>query len=217
MQAGAGGDAPPAPPPPSAVRCLQPPQVRFQSRVQMSCVAPNGVVDPRVFHILGRWGRQYTMVRPAGSAMPRCKLRLLVMLMWGAWSPCQDQRGRRHTGMGASFDPLLFRSQEPGVGKAESFCCFVSPSVTHLALHCDPACATAGDCADGAAARDGGPAQPQAAATPRGVDLLRGRLAGAARAGQHRGRWWRRHVLRTSEISCPLPAAALVTPSLSEH
>lgn len=27
----------------------------------MSCVAPNGVVDPRVFHVLGRWNRQYTM------------------------------------------------------------------------------------------------------------------------------------------------------------
>lgn len=39
----------------------RPPQVRFQSRVQMSCVAPNGVVDPRVFHVLGRWTRQYTM------------------------------------------------------------------------------------------------------------------------------------------------------------
>ena len=46
-------------PPPAP--CLQPPQVRFASRVQMSCVAPNGVVDPRVFHVLGRWNRQYTM------------------------------------------------------------------------------------------------------------------------------------------------------------
>jgi ubiquitin-conjugating enzyme E2 variant len=40
---------------------LQPPQVRFQSRVQLSCVAPNGVVDARTFHILGRWNRTYTM------------------------------------------------------------------------------------------------------------------------------------------------------------
>ncbi|PSC75607.1 Ubiquitin-conjugating enzyme E2 variant 1C [Micractinium conductrix] len=39
----------------------RPPQVRFQSRVQMSCVAPNGVVDPRAFQVLGRWTRQYTM------------------------------------------------------------------------------------------------------------------------------------------------------------
>jgi len=35
--------------------------VRFQSRVQMSCVAPNGVVDPRVFAVLSRWNRAYTM------------------------------------------------------------------------------------------------------------------------------------------------------------
>ena len=31
--------------------------MRFTSRVQMSCVAPNGVVDPRMFHVLGRWNR----------------------------------------------------------------------------------------------------------------------------------------------------------------
>lgn len=55
--------APPTAPAPchpavSLPACLQPPQVRFYSRVQMSCVAPNGVVDPRLFHVLGRWNRR---------------------------------------------------------------------------------------------------------------------------------------------------------------
>lgn len=39
----------------------QPPSVRFKSRVNMSCVAPNGVVDPRGFPLLGHWARNYTM------------------------------------------------------------------------------------------------------------------------------------------------------------
>lgn len=46
---------------PSPPSCTQAPQVRFQSRVQMSCVAPNGAVDPRSFALLGRWTRAYTM------------------------------------------------------------------------------------------------------------------------------------------------------------
>ncbi|KAK9823767.1 hypothetical protein WJX72_005358 [[Myrmecia] bisecta] len=37
------------------------PQVKFCSRVNMSCVASNGVVDPRHFHLLGHWNRSYTL------------------------------------------------------------------------------------------------------------------------------------------------------------
>lgn len=39
----------------------RPPSVRFKSRINLSCVAPNGVVDPRSFQLLGRWNRGYTM------------------------------------------------------------------------------------------------------------------------------------------------------------
>jgi ubiquitin-conjugating enzyme E2 variant len=37
------------------------PQVRFVSRVKLSCVANNGVVDPSHFHVLGHWQRGYNM------------------------------------------------------------------------------------------------------------------------------------------------------------
>lgn len=39
----------------------KPPAVRFQSKVNMHCVASNGVVDPRVFHVLANWNRNYTL------------------------------------------------------------------------------------------------------------------------------------------------------------
>ncbi|KAK9826946.1 hypothetical protein WJX74_001282 [Apatococcus lobatus] len=39
----------------------KPPAVRFYSRINMSCVAANGVVDPRHFNILGHWRRDYSM------------------------------------------------------------------------------------------------------------------------------------------------------------
>lgn len=39
----------------------RPPQVKFDSRINMSCVATNGVVDPRHFPTLGNWNRGYTM------------------------------------------------------------------------------------------------------------------------------------------------------------
>jgi len=39
----------------------RPPLVRFQSRVNMDCVGPNGQVDPMKFPVLGQWRREYTM------------------------------------------------------------------------------------------------------------------------------------------------------------
>jgi len=39
----------------------QPPNVRFQSRINMDCVGPTGVVDPSRFPVLGQWRREYTM------------------------------------------------------------------------------------------------------------------------------------------------------------
>jgi ubiquitin-conjugating enzyme E2 variant len=39
----------------------RPPQVRFQSRVNMSCVLPDGRIDVGRFPVLGNWRRDYTM------------------------------------------------------------------------------------------------------------------------------------------------------------
>lgn len=39
----------------------QPPRVCFSTRVNMSCVTPNGTVDPRVFPTLRDWNRSKTM------------------------------------------------------------------------------------------------------------------------------------------------------------
>lgn len=39
----------------------QPPKVRFETRVNMTCVGPTGEVDPRGFSVLARWNRGYTM------------------------------------------------------------------------------------------------------------------------------------------------------------
>lgn len=39
----------------------RPPQVRFQSRINMNCVLPNGSVDVARFPTLGNWRREYTM------------------------------------------------------------------------------------------------------------------------------------------------------------
>lgn len=39
----------------------KPPQVRFHTRINMSSVGPTGVVEPRIFPILGHWHRGYTM------------------------------------------------------------------------------------------------------------------------------------------------------------
>ena len=40
---------------------LQPPQVRFASRINLGCVATDGTVNARSFHILSHWNRGYTM------------------------------------------------------------------------------------------------------------------------------------------------------------
>lgn len=37
------------------------PLVKFQSRINMDCVAPDGRVNPATFQVLGRWNRGYTM------------------------------------------------------------------------------------------------------------------------------------------------------------
>lgn len=39
----------------------RPPQIRFMTRVNMSCVAQNGTVDPRTFPTLRDWNRTKTM------------------------------------------------------------------------------------------------------------------------------------------------------------
>lgn len=39
----------------------KPPAVKFVSRINMGCVASNGVVDPRLFRLLSTWNRSYTM------------------------------------------------------------------------------------------------------------------------------------------------------------
>jgi len=39
----------------------RPPQVRFISKIKMSCVANNGVVDPSHFAVLGQWQRGANM------------------------------------------------------------------------------------------------------------------------------------------------------------
>ena len=39
----------------------RPPQVRFTTRINMSCVGPNGTVDPRTFATLRDWNRVKTM------------------------------------------------------------------------------------------------------------------------------------------------------------
>jgi ubiquitin-conjugating enzyme E2 variant len=39
----------------------RPPVVRFHTRVNMSCVQSDGRVDPRCFHILSHWKREYTL------------------------------------------------------------------------------------------------------------------------------------------------------------
>lgn len=38
-----------------------PPQVRFKTQINMSCVARNGTVDPRAFVTLRDWNRNKTM------------------------------------------------------------------------------------------------------------------------------------------------------------
>lgn len=35
--------------------------MRFETRINLSCVAADGTVDPRAFPVLGRWNRTYTM------------------------------------------------------------------------------------------------------------------------------------------------------------
>ncbi len=40
---------------------VQPPQVRFISRINMSCVTSAGVVEPRSFHLLSHWNRSYSI------------------------------------------------------------------------------------------------------------------------------------------------------------
>jgi ubiquitin-conjugating enzyme E2 variant len=37
------------------------PKIRFQSRINMSCVLPDGTVDPSRFPVLGQWRREYTL------------------------------------------------------------------------------------------------------------------------------------------------------------
>lgn len=39
----------------------RPPTVRFQSRVNMDCVGPDGRVNAQLFRVLGQWNRGYTM------------------------------------------------------------------------------------------------------------------------------------------------------------
>jgi ubiquitin-conjugating enzyme E2 variant len=39
----------------------RPPEVKFQSRINMDCVLPNGRIDPIKFVTLGQWRREYTM------------------------------------------------------------------------------------------------------------------------------------------------------------
>lgn len=39
----------------------QPPKVRFETRVNMTCVGASGDVDSRGFSVLARWNRTYTM------------------------------------------------------------------------------------------------------------------------------------------------------------
>lgn len=39
----------------------RPPQVRFQSRINMDCVQPDGRIDSNRFHVLGNWRREYNM------------------------------------------------------------------------------------------------------------------------------------------------------------
>jgi ubiquitin-conjugating enzyme E2 variant len=38
-----------------------PPTVKFNSRINMDCVGPDGRVNPAAFPVLGRWNRGYTM------------------------------------------------------------------------------------------------------------------------------------------------------------
>eukprot|EP00775_Hariotina_reticulata_P009328 gene9328-9493_t len=38
-----------------------PPEVKFQSRINMDCVLPNGRIDSNKFATLGQWRRDYTM------------------------------------------------------------------------------------------------------------------------------------------------------------
>jgi len=37
------------------------PVARFVSRVNMNCITPTGVVDPRAVTVLARWNREYTI------------------------------------------------------------------------------------------------------------------------------------------------------------
>lgn len=39
----------------------RPPRVQFATRINLSCVAPNGAVDPRTFPTLRDWNRSRTM------------------------------------------------------------------------------------------------------------------------------------------------------------
>lgn len=39
----------------------RPPQVRFQSRINMDCVLPDGRIDQNRFPVLGNWRREFNM------------------------------------------------------------------------------------------------------------------------------------------------------------
>eukprot|EP00882_Tetradesmus_deserticola_P005459 GHRQ01005747.1.p1 GENE.GHRQ01005747.1~~GHRQ01005747.1.p1 ORF type:complete len:140 (+),score=36.16 GHRQ01005747.1:288-707(+) len=39
----------------------RPPLVRFQSKINMDCVLPDGRIDPTRFTVLGNWGSNYSM------------------------------------------------------------------------------------------------------------------------------------------------------------
>lgn len=41
----------------------QPPTVRFFTRINMACVAPDGTVSPATFHTLAHWRRSFTLER----------------------------------------------------------------------------------------------------------------------------------------------------------
>ena len=71
---------------PPGFACGQPPQVRFQSRVQMSCVAPNGVVDPRAFQVGSPSlppAAAAACLHPGGA----CRRRAAARRRQGGWLP----------------------------------------------------------------------------------------------------------------------------------
>ena len=51
------------PPPFSPPLFVQPPTVRFFTRINMACVSPDGVVQPSAFHTLAAWRRTHTLER----------------------------------------------------------------------------------------------------------------------------------------------------------